>query len=114
MIAGHLLGIAAEKNVGAAAGHVGGHGHGAFAAGLGDDARFALVLLGVENLVRDAGFFEDGGNGFGLFDGDGAHENGLSTLVKMTNTIGVGIIVLHDAVDHGFKLFFFSAVDDGR
>ena len=47
---------AAEHDVGAAAGHVGGDGDRAGTAGLGDDLRFALVLLGVEHFVRDAGF----------------------------------------------------------
>ena len=39
---GQRLGIAAEDDVGAAAGHVRGDGHGAFAAGLGDDLGLAL------------------------------------------------------------------------
>ena len=50
----HEVGIAAEQNVGAAAGHVRGDGHGALASGLGDDFRFAFVLLGVEHVVLDA------------------------------------------------------------
>ena len=48
---GHGFGVAAEDDVGAAAGHVRGDGHGALAAGLGDDLRLALVMLGVEHLV---------------------------------------------------------------
>ena len=51
---GHRLGIAAEDDVRAAAGHVGGDGHGALAAGLGDDFGLALVMLGVEHFVLDA------------------------------------------------------------
>src|SRR6185312_873931 len=47
------LQIAAEHDVGAAARHVGGDGHGAGLAGLRDDQRFTLVLLGVQHLVRD-------------------------------------------------------------
>ena len=46
------LEVAAEHDVGAAAGHVGGDGHRARAAGLRDDVRLALVLLGVQHLVR--------------------------------------------------------------
>ena len=42
----------AEHDVGTAAGHVGGDGDRARATGLGDDLRFALVLLGVEHFVR--------------------------------------------------------------
>ena len=48
----------AEHDVGTAAGHVGGDGDRARAAGLRDDVRFALVLLGVEHFVRDAGFLQ--------------------------------------------------------
>ena len=48
------IGIAAEQNVGAAAGHVGGNRHRAFAPGLRDDMGFALVVLGVQHFVVDA------------------------------------------------------------
>ena len=53
---GQRLGVAAEDDVGAAAGHVGGDGHGADAAGLGDDLGLAggVLRLGVEQLVLDA------------------------------------------------------------
>ena len=87
MIARHLLGIAAEQDVGAAAGHVGGHGDGAFAARLRDDARFALVLLGVEHLVRDAGLFQDVGDGFGFFDRDRADQDRLTAFVKVADAV---------------------------
>ena len=50
----HRFGIAAENDVGAAAGHIGGDRHGAFAARLGDDFCLALVMLGVKHLVRNA------------------------------------------------------------
>ena len=48
------LEIAAELDVGAAAGHVGGDGHRARHAGLGDDVGLLLVVAGVQHLVRDA------------------------------------------------------------
>ena len=56
---GHDLGVAAEQDVGAAAGHVGGDGDRALAAGLRDDVGLALVLLGVEHVVRDALLLEE-------------------------------------------------------
>jgi hypothetical protein len=112
MVAGHLLGIAAEKNVGAAAGHVGSDRDGTLAARLGDNARFAFVLLGVEHLVRDACFFQDVGDSFGFFDRDGADQHRLAAFVEMADAVRVGIVFLHDAVDHGLELFFFGAVDD--
>ena len=45
----------AEFDVGAAAGHVGGHGDGARLAGAGDDFGFLLVELGVEDGMRNFG-----------------------------------------------------------
>ena len=89
IVAGHGLGIAAEQNVGAAAGHVGGDGDGAFAAGLRDDVRFALVLLGVEHLVRDAGLLEQLREVLGFFDGDRADQHGLAALVKLADAVGL-------------------------
>src|SRR5216683_2102177 len=114
IFAGEEFRIAAEQNVGAAAGHVGGHGDGTFAPGLGDDAGFTLVLLGIEHLVRNARFFQVFGDGFGFFDGDGADQNGLAALVIVADAVGQRIVFLQDAVDHGFKLFLLGAVDDVR
>ena len=45
--------IAAELDVGAAAGHVGGDGHGAGDAGLRDDRGFLFVIARVQHVVRD-------------------------------------------------------------
>ena len=47
--------VAAELDVGAAAGHVGGDGHRAGHAGVGDDVGLLLVIAGVEHAVRQAG-----------------------------------------------------------
>ena len=54
ILLGEEFGIAAQQNIGAAAGHVGGNRDGAFAAGLRDDERFALVILGVQNFMLHA------------------------------------------------------------
>ena len=54
LLLGHELGIAAQQNVGAAAGHVGGDGDRALASGLRDDLGFLLVILGVQDDVLDA------------------------------------------------------------
>ena len=48
------LGIAAEQDVGATAGHIGRDRDCAQPPGLGDDVRLALVVLGVQHLVLDA------------------------------------------------------------
>src|SRR5580692_10998261 len=112
IIAGHLLGIAAEKNVRAPASHVGGHGDGAFASSLRDDAGFALVLLGVQHLVRDAGLFQDGGDGFRFFNRDRSYQHRLAAFVIVADAVVERIIFLENSIDHRFEFFFFRAVDD--
>ena len=112
IIAGHLLGISAEQDVRATAGHVGGYRYRAFASGLGHDARFTLVLLGVQNLVRNFCGFQESGNRFGLFNGDCTNEYRLPAFVIMANAVREGIVFLHDAVYHGGEFFLFRAVND--
>ena len=53
---GHDFGIAAEQNVGTAAGHVGRDRDRAFAARLRNDVGFTLVILGVQHFVPHAFF----------------------------------------------------------
>ena len=80
---GHRLGIAAEDDVGSAAGHVRGDGHGAQAAGLGDDLGLALVMLGVENLVRNAPLFQQAGDQFASLDRHGADQDRPAAAVDL-------------------------------
>ncbi len=54
LVAGQALGVAAEQDVDASTGHVGGHRHRVEPARLGDDLGFPGVLLGVQDLVGDA------------------------------------------------------------
>ena len=56
LLAGEVLGVAAELDVDATAGHVGGDRDGARLAGLGDDLGLArgVLGLGVQHRVRDA------------------------------------------------------------
>src|ERR1700676_629688 len=112
MIAGHLLGIAAKQNVRAAAGHVGGHGDSAFASSLRYDAGFAFVLLGVEHLVRDAGFLQQVRDGFGFFDGDSADQHRLAALVILANAVRVGIVFLQDAGNDRHEFSALGAIDN--
>ena len=51
--AGQRLSVAAQFDVSAAAGHVGGDGHRARVAGLCDDLRFLFVVASVQDAVRD-------------------------------------------------------------
>jgi hypothetical protein len=53
-----LLDVAAQHDVGAAAGHVGGDGDHLRPAGLGHDLGLLGMLLGVEHLVRQLGLVQ--------------------------------------------------------
>ena len=111
VIAGHGLRISAEENVRAAAGHVGRYRYGAFAARLGNDDGFALVLLGVQNLVRNSGFLQVRGNFFRFFDGDAADQHRLAAFVVLANAADARAVLLQDAVHRGFEFFGFRAID---
>jgi hypothetical protein len=51
LVARRSLGISSKEDVYAAPSHVGGDSHRAWATGLRDDLRFALVVLGIQNLM---------------------------------------------------------------
>ncbi len=86
-----FLGVTAEHDVGTAAGHVGGDGHGARAAGLGDHLRLALVLLGVEHLVLDLFLGEPLGQVFGGLDGGGTHQHRRAALHAVAHFLDDGV-----------------------
>ncbi len=88
VLARHEVGVAAEQDVGAAAGHVGGDGDHAEASGLRDDLRFLLVELGVEHDVAHALALEDLGEQLGFLDGGGADQRGLLRCVQARDLIG--------------------------
>ena len=75
--------IAAELNIGAAAGHVGGNGHTARRAGLGNDNGFLIMMAGVENFMRDFPLFKLRGKLFGLLDADSANQDRLLALTTI-------------------------------
>ena len=59
-VARQELRIAAQQNVRSAAGHVGCDRDGALSSGLGDDFRFLVVVLGVQDDVFDARSLQHG------------------------------------------------------
>ena len=88
------LQVAAQHDVGAAAGHVGGNGNRADLAGPGDDLRFLLVVLGVEHLVRDALFLEQPRHPLRGFDRRGADQHGLAAVVAILDVGQHGAVFL--------------------
>ena len=114
VLARHGFRIPAQQNVRAAAGHVRRHGHGALASRLGHDARFALVLLGVQHLVRHSGFFQNVRNRLRLLDRNRAHQHRLPALVIVPDSVGQRIVFLQDSVHHRFEFFLLRAVNDVR
>ena len=72
------LGVAAQQDVHTATGHVGGDGDRARLPGLGDDHGLALVLLGVQHLMRNTLPLQRLREHLGGLDGQGAHEHRLA------------------------------------
>ncbi len=100
VLAGHELGVASEEDVGTAAGHVGGDGDHAEAAGLSYDLGFLLVEFSVEDDVTDGLALEDFGEELGFFDAGGSDEDGLAGGVEALDFVGDGeVFFLGGAVD---------------
>src|SRR6266576_369511 len=97
------FGVAAEENIGASAGHIGGYGYRALASGLGDDGGFTLVILGVEDLMLHAHLLEDAGEPLRFLDRDGADERGLADIGALLDLLS-GIA----------KFFVFGEIDQVR
>ena len=91
---GHELGVAAQDDVGAAAGHVGRDRHAALAPGLGHDLGLALVILGVQDLVRDAEPAQVFGQLFRLLDRRRAHQDRPARLVDLLDLVEDGADLL--------------------
>ncbi len=79
--------VAAEQDVDAAAGHVGSDGDRARPASLGDDPRLALVLLGVQDLVRHTAPVEKLVQALRLFDRGGADQHRSTQLVQLLDLV---------------------------
>ena len=92
---GHGLGVAAENDVGAAAGHVRGNRHRAQPARLGHDLGLALMVLGVQDLVRDAAFFQQAGDQLAPLDRHRAHQHRTPAALNLLDlALGDGLAVL--------------------
>ena len=75
------IGVAAQHDVGTAACHIGGDGHGAQLARLGYDLGFLLMVLGVQDAVGDALPLQKLTQDFALFNGNGTHQHWLTLFV---------------------------------
>ena len=93
----------AELDIRAAAGHVRRDRDRAHLAGIGDNLRFAFMVLRIQHVVLDAEVVEDGAELFRLRDGRRADEHRLPFLVDF----------LHGVAD-GLVLRAFRLVDDVR
>ena len=101
VLARHEFGVAAEQNVGAAAGHVGGDGDHAQAPGLGNDLGFLLVELRVQHNVANALALQNLGEQFRLLDRGGAYQHWLLLFMQTRDLVRHGqVFLLRGAIDH--------------
>jgi hypothetical protein len=89
-----LLDVAAQHDVGAATRHVGGDRDRARTAGLRHDLRLALVLLGVEHLVRDLRLLQQARQQFGVFDRRRADQGRLAAIDAVADVLDHGQVLL--------------------
>ena len=95
------LGVAAEGDIGTAAGHIGGNGDGTEFTGLGDDFGFFFVEFGIKHGMRNAVAVKQCGQFLTLFDGDRADKHRLSLFMALLDLLDDGFIfAAHGAVDH--------------
>ena len=102
-LVGDEVGVAAEHDVGTAAGHVRRDGDRAAPPGLGDDLRLLLVELGVEHRVLHAPRGQQLRQVLRALDAGGADQHRLAALE-----------VLGDVVGHGLELGGLGLVDEVR
>ena len=101
LLAGQVFGIAAQEDVDAAAGHVGRDGDGPGPPGLSHDHRFLLVVLRVQDVMRDPPAVQVAGELLGLLDRHRADEDRLA-----------GLAPLGDVLDHRVPLRVLDLVDE--
>ncbi|OAG65283.1 hypothetical protein BIM11_6192 [Burkholderia pseudomallei] len=89
-----LLDVAAEHDIGAAARHVRRDRDALRPARLGDDRRFARVLLRVQHLVRQARLLEQVRQQLRVLDRRRADEHGLAALVALADVADHRVVAL--------------------
>ena len=97
---GHQLGVAAQHDIGAAARHIGGNRDCLVASGLRDDFGLALVVLGVQHMMGNAGLAQQGRDPLGLFDRNRADQHRLSALVAVLDLLDHGVELLALGLEH--------------
>ena len=95
-----MFGIAAEDNIGTAAGHIGRDCDSILSAGLCHDFCFAFMELGIQHAVADAFSHEAMAEHFGKFDGRSADQHGTP-----------GGVYSRNLFDDGIPFFLFGAVN---
>ena len=105
----HFFEVAPQHDIGTATGHIGGDGDHAGAPRLGHDVGLALVLLGIEHLVRQLGLLQQVGNDFGVFDRGGAYQHGLAAFVAFADVVQRGLVFFRRGFVHAIELVFSLA-----
>ena len=81
------LDIAAKFDIGAAPGHVGGDGHRAEFAGIGDDLGLFFMLTRVQNVMRNLCLGQKLAQQFRLFNRGGAHQGRLTLFMRFADRL---------------------------
>ena len=97
----HVLCVTAEDNIGTAACHVGRDGHRAVLTCLGDDLGFLVVLLRVENVVRNTAALEHLREQLGFFDRNSTDKHRLTLLVRLDDLVDYRVELAALGLEYG-------------
>ncbi len=114
LLARHVLGIAAEQNVRATAGHVGGDRNGALSSSLRHELGFLRVVLRVQHDVLDAPALELRRQLLGLLDGDRADQDRTPGLLLGQNVVDDRLVLFRPRPVDRVGLFNASQRPVGR
>ena len=89
----HLRNAAAEHDIGTAACHVRGNRHSARTAGFGNDLGFTLVLLRVEDVMRNAFLLHQVAEELGIFNRCRTDEDRLAARVAVLHVLHNGVVL---------------------
>ena len=100
----HILGVAAQHNIGTTASHVGGDGDGPLLTGLCDDLCLTLVVLCVQHIEIAGVLLQHLGESLALIDADSTHQDRLAVLVALHDLLDDGIVFAVDGLVDGIRV----------
>ena len=108
------LDIAAQLNIRAATGHVGGNGHGIQLACVGHNLGLHLMLPGVQHIMHHTLFLQHIRQSLGFLDRGGADQHRLALGVRLFDDLDDALKLFARSTEHGVMLILAADGPVGR